>query len=58
MSEQKVIDTLAKKGAPMKAGDIATETGLPKEDVVKVIKKLVKEEKLYSPKMCFYDVKK
>lgn len=53
--EDKVLKALAE---PKKAGDVATETGLDKKDVDKIIKKLVAEGKVESPKRCFYAVKK
>ncbi len=45
-------------GEPMKAGDIATAAGIEKDAVTKAIKKLVSEEKVFSPKRCFYQIKK
>ncbi len=45
-------------GEPMKAGDIATASGIDKDVVTKTIKKLVSEEKVFSPKRCFYQIKK
>lgn len=54
----KIITALIEKGEPMKSGDIATAIGMDKKEVDKAIKALVKEEKVYSPKRCFYDVKK
>lgn len=54
--EEKVLKALREKGA-MRPGDIATATGLSKEDVSKAMKKLVAEGKAYSPKRCFYDAK-
>jgi DNA-binding transcriptional regulator GbsR (MarR family) len=53
-----VIQTLTIAGKPMKAGEIALAAGVEKAEVEKAIKQLKKEEKLYSPKNCFYDVKK
>ena len=41
-----------------KAGEVAEETGLDKKDVDKVIKKLVAEGRVESPKRCYYAVKK
>jgi DNA-binding transcriptional regulator GbsR (MarR family) len=51
-----VIQTLTIAGKPMKAGEIALAAGVEKTEVEKAIKQLKKEEKLYSPKNCFYDV--
>jgi hypothetical protein len=39
---------------PLKAGDIAQKAGLDKKEVDKAIKALKKEEKIVSPKRCFY----
>lgn len=55
--EEKILKALAEKG-PMRPGDIATLAGIEKAEADKVIKKLVKEGKLYSPKRCFYDIQK
>ena len=53
-----VIQTLTAAGKPLKAGEIALAAGIDKAVVEKAIKQLKKEEKIYSPKNCFYDVKK
>lgn len=45
-------------GKPVKAGEIAEITGIDKKDVDNAIKKLKKEEKIVSPKVCFYEPKK
>lgn len=54
--EEQILEALKSKGA-MKAGEIALELGVDKKEVDKAIKLLVKEEKVYSPKRCFYDAK-
>lgn len=56
--EEKVLEALIAKGEPMKATEIATETGIEKASVDKAIKALVKEGKVDSPKRCYYGVKK
>ena len=53
--EEKVLKALAK---PMKAGEVATETGLDKAEVEKAIKKLAKEGRVESPKRCYYQAVK
>lgn len=53
-----VISTISKAGKPMKASEIAAAAGIDKNDVDKAIKKLQKEEKLFSPVRCFFDIKK
>ncbi len=55
--EEKIIKAFEEKGA-MRPGDIATATGLDKDTVSKTIKKMVADGKVYSPKRCFYDLKK
>lgn len=58
MSKEKVIETIAKAGKPLKGGEISELSGIDKKVVDKLIKELKKEEKIFSPKNCFYDVKK
>ena len=53
--EEKVLAVL--RGGALKAGEIAEKTGIEKKDVDKVIKKLVAEGKVDSPKRCFYGLK-
>ena len=53
--EGKILKALDK---PMKAGEVAQATGIDKNEVDKVIKKLVKEGKVTSPKRCYYEVLK
>lgn len=55
MNEEKVLKAL--KSGPMKAGEIAEATGLPKTEVDKIIKKLVADGKAESPKRCYYAAK-
>ncbi|MDZ7295485.1 MAG: helix-turn-helix domain-containing protein [candidate division KSB1 bacterium] len=50
----KVLEALKKAGKPMRPADIVTATGLPKEEVAKLLKELKKEGKITSPKACFY----
>lgn len=52
-----ILKTLRDTGA-LKTGEIAEKTGLPKAEVDKIIKTLKSEEKIFSPKRCFYDIKK
>ena len=51
------IDKQPERGTPtrpMKAGEVAAATGIDKAEVDKIIKKLVKEGKVESPKRCYY----
>ncbi len=55
--EEKILKALAEKGA-MRPGEIAAVAGVEKAEADKTIKKLAAEGKIYSPKRCFYDLKK
>jgi DNA-binding MarR family transcriptional regulator len=52
-----VLKTLKDSETPLKGGEIAEKSGLDKKAVDKAIKQLTKEEKIFSPKRCFYDAK-
>jgi len=54
---EKVMQTLNSAGKPLKAGEIAELTGIDKKDVDNAIKKLKKDEKIFSPKVCYYQPK-
>ncbi|MDP4290120.1 MAG: MarR family transcriptional regulator [Bacteroidota bacterium] len=56
--DELVLKTLTEAGKPMRPGEIAQAAGVDKAEVDKAIKQLKKEEKIYSPKVCFYDIKK
>jgi DNA-binding transcriptional regulator GbsR (MarR family) len=57
MSIDKVLETMQTVGKPMKAGEIAEASGLDKKDVDKAMKALKKEERIVSPKFCFWEPK-
>jgi hypothetical protein len=57
MSAEKVLATLKKAGKPMRPGEIAEAAKIDKTEVDKAIKVLKKEEKIFSPKNCFYQAK-
>ncbi|HKI89501.1 MAG TPA: hypothetical protein VKA38_10760 [Draconibacterium sp.] len=57
MSAEKVLETLKAAGKPLKAGEIAEASGLDKKEVDKVMKVLKAEEKIVSPKRCFWEPK-
>lgn len=50
--EDKILKALT---SPMKAGEIAEATGITKKDVDAILKKLIKEGKVQSPKRCYYE---
>ncbi|MEI6346321.1 MAG: HTH domain-containing protein [Bacteroidota bacterium] len=57
-AKEQVLKFLSDAGKPMKAGEIADAMGIDKKEIDKVIKDLKKDEKITSPKMCFYEAKK
>ncbi len=57
MSTEKVLAAMQAAGKPMKAGEIAEAAGLDKKEVDKAMKVLKAEEKIVSPKRCFWEPK-
>jgi DNA-binding MarR family transcriptional regulator len=55
-AKETVLKALKDAGEPMRPGDIAQAAGLDKDTVGKAIKELKKEEKINSPKRCFYGI--
>jgi len=49
-----VLEAMKEAGKPVRPGDLATSTGLPKDEVTKIIKKLKADGKVISPKACFW----
>jgi alkylated DNA nucleotide flippase Atl1 len=54
---QKVLDAMKKAGKALKAGEIAELAGLDKKQVDKAMKDLKAEEKISSPKRCYWEPK-
>ena len=57
MSVDKVLETMKSAGKPLKAGEIASASGLDKKEVDKVMKQLKKEGLIISPKVCYWEPK-
>ena len=55
-TKEAIIKALQDSGKPMRPGEIAEAAGIEKEEISKGIKELKKEEKIYSPKRCFYGI--
>ena len=53
-AKEAVLKALTDSGEPMRPGDIAAAAGMDKDEISKAIKELKKEEKICSPKRCFY----
>lgn len=56
-TKELVLKTLKESGKPMKSAEIAASAGIDKAEVDKAIKSLKKEEKIASPKVCYYSAK-
>jgi len=56
--KEQILKAFIDTGKPMKPGEIAEKTGIDSNEVGKLIKELKTEEKIYSPKRCFYDINK
>lgn len=54
--EEKILHYLSETNASMKSGELAEALGEDKDNVDKAIKKLKKEEKIQSPKRCYYSI--
>ena len=57
MSVEKVFETMKAAGKALKAGEIATASGLDKKEVDKAMKILKTEGKIESPKVCYWQPK-
>ncbi|MEM5818006.1 MAG: FaeA/PapI family transcriptional regulator [Desulfitobacterium hafniense] len=53
-----VLDFFVKAEQPARTGDVAEATGIDKKEVEKVMNTLKKEEKIVSPKRCFWEINK
>ena len=49
-----VLTSMKDAGKPLRPGEVAELTGLPKDQVSKIIQTLKKEGKVLSPKRCFW----
>lgn len=52
-----VLETLKKADQALRSGDIIKLSGLDKKDVDKAMNDLKSEEKIFSPKRCFWQAK-
>ena len=57
-SYEKVLDFFSKADKPVSAGEVAAATGEDRKEVDKEMKKLKKEEKIVSPKRCYWQINK
>ncbi len=52
--EKAVLEAMRKAGKPVRPGEVAELTGLPKNEVSKIIRELKKKGKVTSPRRCYY----
>ncbi|MEE9905840.1 MAG: winged helix-turn-helix domain-containing protein [Chlorobium sp.] len=55
--KEAIIEVLKKEGKPMSAGQIADASGIDRKDVDKAMKTLKDEERIVSPKRCYWEPK-
>lgn len=53
----KIVKAFKTSKEPLSAGDIVKSTGIDKKEVDKALNKLKKEEKIISPKRCYWTLK-
>ncbi|NLK98461.1 hypothetical protein [Defluviitalea saccharophila] len=55
---QAILDFFSNADKPVSAGQVAEATGIERKEVDKIMKKLKEEEKIVSPKRCYWELKK
>ncbi|NLM12280.1 MAG: MarR family transcriptional regulator [Epulopiscium sp.] len=55
---QAILDFFSNADKPVSAGQVAEATGIDRKEVDKIMKKLKAEEKIVSPKRCYWEIKK
>lgn len=53
-----VVAFFATSDKPVSAGQVAEATGVDRKEVDKIMKKLKTEERIVSPKNCYWEIKK
>ena len=53
----KVLETMKKAGEPLNTGKIVELSGMERKEVEKAMKTLKKEERIVSPKRCYWQPK-
>ena len=56
--KEQILKSFKETGKAMRPGEIAEKTGIDSKEVSLLIKELKTEEKIYSPKRCYYDINK
>ncbi len=55
--KEQVLKAFKDAGKALKQAEVADQTGIDKKEVAKLVKQLVTDGKVYSPKACFYQAK-
>jgi DNA-binding Lrp family transcriptional regulator len=55
--KEQILKAFVDAGKAVKQAEIAEKTGIEQKEVAKLVKQLVSDGKVYSPKVCFYQVK-
>jgi len=58
VDKAKVLEIFENKNKPLRPGEIAKELDVESKEISKIIKELREEGKVYSPKRCYYALKK
>lgn len=56
-NKEKMVQAFTQAGKPLKAGEAAELANIDKKEADKIIKKMVEEGSLVSPKRCYYELK-
>jgi DNA-binding IclR family transcriptional regulator len=55
--KNKVLEAMSNAGKALKSGEIAELSGLDKKTVDKIMNELKKEDRIVSPKRCYWEPK-
>jgi len=55
-NKENVLNFMKAVGKPIRPGEVSEATGIDKKDLTKIFKELKNEEKVISPKRCFYSL--
>jgi len=55
-NKEKVLQAMKELNKPVKTAEIAEKTGIDKKELGKIFKELKTEEKIISPKRCYYSL--
>lgn len=56
-SSDNILQVLKTSAVALKSGEISEKSGIDKKEVDKILKKLISDGVIISPKRCFYEFK-